>query len=48
LCITLKGFLSHSRKPFGDCSERQFDEATSKIAIQGARYPENLQKMVGR
>jgi aryl-alcohol dehydrogenase-like predicted oxidoreductase len=27
---------------------RQLDEATSKIAIQGARYPENLQKLVGR
>jgi aryl-alcohol dehydrogenase-like predicted oxidoreductase len=24
------------------------DEATSKINIEGARYPENLQKMVGR
>ncbi|MDR3762704.1 MAG: aldo/keto reductase [Acidobacteriota bacterium] len=27
---------------------RQLEEATSKIAIQGARYPENLQKLVGR
>ena len=27
---------------------RQLEEATSKINIQGARYPENLQKMVGR
>lgn len=27
---------------------RQLDEATSKISVQGARYPENLQKMVGR
>src|SRR6516162_1455874 len=27
---------------------RQLDEATSKINIQGARYPEHLQKMVGR
>jgi aryl-alcohol dehydrogenase-like predicted oxidoreductase len=27
---------------------RQLDEATSKINIQGARYPENLQKLVGR
>jgi aryl-alcohol dehydrogenase-like predicted oxidoreductase len=27
---------------------RQLDEATSKISIQGARYPENLQKLVGR
>ncbi len=27
---------------------RQFDEATSKVNVQGARYPENLQKLVGR
>jgi aryl-alcohol dehydrogenase-like predicted oxidoreductase len=27
---------------------RQLDEATSEINIQGARYPENLQKLVGR
>jgi len=27
---------------------RELDEATSKINIQGARYPEHLQKMVGR
>jgi len=27
---------------------RRLDEATSKINIQGARYPENLQKLVGR
>jgi len=27
---------------------RQLDEATSTINIQGARYPENLQKLVGR
>ena len=27
---------------------RQLDEATSKTNIQGARYPEHLQKMVGR
>jgi aryl-alcohol dehydrogenase-like predicted oxidoreductase len=27
---------------------RQLDEATSKIDLQGARYPDNLQKMVGR
>lgn len=27
---------------------RQLDEATSGIKIQGARYPENLQKLVGR
>src|ERR1700704_2576670 len=27
---------------------RQIDNATSKIPVQGARYPENLQKMVGR
>lgn len=26
----------------------QLDEATSKITVQGARYPEHLQKMVGR
>ena len=27
---------------------RRLDDATSKISIQGARYPENLQKLVGR
>jgi aryl-alcohol dehydrogenase-like predicted oxidoreductase len=27
---------------------RQLDEASSKVDIQGARYPENLQKLVGR
>jgi aryl-alcohol dehydrogenase-like predicted oxidoreductase len=27
---------------------RQLDSATSKIAVQGARYPEELQKLVGR
>jgi len=27
---------------------RQLDEATKKIDVQGARYPEHLQKMVGR
>ena len=27
---------------------RQLDEATKKISIQGARYPEQMQKMVGR
>jgi aryl-alcohol dehydrogenase-like predicted oxidoreductase len=27
---------------------RQLDIATSKIAVQGARYPEELQRMVGR
>jgi aryl-alcohol dehydrogenase-like predicted oxidoreductase len=27
---------------------RQIDEAASKIALQGARYPEELQKLVGR
>jgi aryl-alcohol dehydrogenase-like predicted oxidoreductase len=27
---------------------REIDGALSKIAVQGARYPENLQKMVGR
>jgi aryl-alcohol dehydrogenase-like predicted oxidoreductase len=27
---------------------RLIDELTSKISVQGARYPENLQKMVGR
>jgi aryl-alcohol dehydrogenase-like predicted oxidoreductase len=27
---------------------RQIDSAVSKITVQGARYPENLQKMVGR
>ena len=27
---------------------QQLNEATSKIDIQGARYPESLQKLVGR
>jgi aryl-alcohol dehydrogenase-like predicted oxidoreductase len=27
---------------------RQIESAVSKISVQGARYPENLQKMVGR
>ena len=27
---------------------RQLEAAASKIAVQGARYPEHLQKMVGR
>src|ERR1700722_8440187 len=27
---------------------RELDTATSKIAVQGARYPESLQKLVGR
>jgi len=27
---------------------RQLDEATSRINVQGARYPEHLQKLVGR
>ena len=27
---------------------RQLDEATSKFNVQGARYPEHLQKLVGR
>jgi aryl-alcohol dehydrogenase-like predicted oxidoreductase len=27
---------------------RQIENAVSKIAVQGARYPENLQKLVGR
>jgi hypothetical protein len=27
---------------------RELDIAASKIAVQGARYPEELQKMVGR
>ncbi len=27
---------------------RELDMATSKIHVQGARYPEDLQKMVGR
>ena len=27
---------------------RQIESATSKIAVQGARYPENLQKLVNR
>jgi aryl-alcohol dehydrogenase-like predicted oxidoreductase len=27
---------------------RQIDQAASKIAVQGARYPEELQKLVGR
>ena len=27
---------------------RQLETAASKIAVQGARYPEDLQKLVGR
>jgi aryl-alcohol dehydrogenase-like predicted oxidoreductase len=27
---------------------RQIDSATAKIPVQGARYPENLQKLVNR
>lgn len=27
---------------------RQIESTVSKIAVQGARYPENLQKLVGR
>jgi aryl-alcohol dehydrogenase-like predicted oxidoreductase len=27
---------------------RQIDSATSEIPVQGARYPENLQKLVNR
>jgi len=27
---------------------RQIDNASSKISVQGARYPEALQKLVGR
>jgi aryl-alcohol dehydrogenase-like predicted oxidoreductase len=27
---------------------RQIDNASSKIPVQGARYPENLQKLVNR
>jgi aryl-alcohol dehydrogenase-like predicted oxidoreductase len=27
---------------------RQIDNAASKLTVQGARYPEQLQKMVGR
>jgi len=27
---------------------REIENAASKITLQGARYPENLQKMVGR
>jgi aryl-alcohol dehydrogenase-like predicted oxidoreductase len=27
---------------------RQLETATSKISVQGARYPEELQKLVGR
>jgi len=27
---------------------RELETAASKIAVQGARYPEELQKMVGR
>jgi len=27
---------------------REIDNAVSKITVQGARYPENLQKMAGR
>jgi aryl-alcohol dehydrogenase-like predicted oxidoreductase len=27
---------------------RQIEDAASKVAVQGARYPEELQKLVGR
>jgi aryl-alcohol dehydrogenase-like predicted oxidoreductase len=27
---------------------REIDEASSRIAVQGARYPEQLQRLVGR
>jgi hypothetical protein len=27
---------------------REIDSAASQIAVQGARYPEHLQKLVGR
>jgi aryl-alcohol dehydrogenase-like predicted oxidoreductase len=27
---------------------RQIDSATAKVPVQGARYPENLQKLVNR
>jgi aryl-alcohol dehydrogenase-like predicted oxidoreductase len=27
---------------------REIENAVSKITVQGARYPEHLQKMVGR
>jgi hypothetical protein len=27
---------------------RELESAASKIQVQGARYPENLQKLVGR
>lgn len=27
---------------------REIDRAVSKVAVQGARYPEHLQKLVGR
>jgi hypothetical protein len=27
---------------------REIDEAASKITLQGDRYPEHIQKMVGR
>jgi aryl-alcohol dehydrogenase-like predicted oxidoreductase len=27
---------------------REIDNATSQITVQGARYPENLQRLVGR
>jgi aryl-alcohol dehydrogenase-like predicted oxidoreductase len=32
----------------GPADLRQIDEAASKVAVQGARYPEELQKLVGR
>ncbi|MBZ5493781.1 MAG: aldo/keto reductase [Acidobacteriia bacterium] len=31
-----------------DADVRQLDEATSKLELRGARYPEHLQKLVGR
>ncbi len=27
---------------------REIDEASSKVTVQGARYPEHLQRLVGR
>jgi aryl-alcohol dehydrogenase-like predicted oxidoreductase len=39
------GAASVGRSP-GDL--RQIDHAASQIAVRGARYPEELQKLVGR
>jgi hypothetical protein len=52
-----KNAMDRASHRFGKCSEcreltpddlRQIDSATSKIPVQGARYPENSQNLVNR